>query len=168
MVLEILSVPPSYQGYPAQDQHYIRIDLVHYRRPKVYHWDESLFHAHHINILTDERLKRWRAYSLGVAPKKFPTCYLRGEQLNLKIYSTVNVRYYKSTIQGTLITKPNLTEYLKVCKVAWHETIVRDNRIHVSELDDEFLNYAIGALDTDGLNDIDEIGQANIDNEMET
>lgn len=86
----------------------------------------------------------------------------------MKIYSAVSARNYKSPMQGTLITEPNLTKHLKVCNAARYETIVGDNMIHVNEEDNDFLDYAIGALDTDDLNDIDEIGQANIDNAMKT
>lgn len=79
MVLEIMNILPSYQDYPIQAQHYIKIDLVHYGKPRIYKWNKSLFTAHHIDIPTKDKPKRWRAYALGIAPKKFQTCYLIGE-----------------------------------------------------------------------------------------
>lgn len=101
--------PPSFEGYHAYTQHYVRIDLFHYGKPKVYQWDHQSFSENHIDISTEERLRRWRAYALGVAPKKFTTNYLIGEQPNLKIFTAVNLRSYRSPLQGTLITYPELT-----------------------------------------------------------
>lgn len=57
VVLEILSVPPSYQGYSAQAQHYIRIDLIHYGKPRIYQWDGGMFSVYHVDITTKEILK---------------------------------------------------------------------------------------------------------------
>lgn len=104
VVLEIMNIHPSYFDYPIQANHYMKIDLVHYGKPRIYQWNKSLFTAHHIDISTEDRLKRWRAYALGTTPKKFQTCYLIGEQKNLKIYSVVCARYYKSPMLGTIIT----------------------------------------------------------------
>lgn len=42
-----------------------------------------------------------------------------------------------------------------------------DNKIFVSELDDDILDYAMGAYDSSDLTALDEIGEANIINAME-
>lgn len=68
VVLEIQSAPPHFQDYPAPAQHYIRIDVVHHGKPKTHEWDTNFYH---VQIPTEERIMRWRAYSLTVAPKKF-------------------------------------------------------------------------------------------------
>lgn len=69
---------------------------------------------------------------------------------------------------GTIIIEPHLTEHLKACKEVWFETTLGDDRVHISDLDDDFLEYTVGAIDTQRLVEFDEIGQANIDNAMET
>lgn len=46
---------------------------------------------------------------------------------------------------------------MKLSKDSWYDTTVGDNKIHVGELDDDFLDYAIGAIETDGLDYLDEI-----------
>lgn len=106
VVLDIMSVTPSFQGYPAYTQHYVRINMVNYGKPKVYQWDYQSFSHNHVDIPTEERLERWRAYALGVTPKKFTTNYIIGEQPNLRIFTAVNSRSYRSPLQGTLITEP--------------------------------------------------------------
>lgn len=106
VVLDIMSVTPSFQGYPAYTQHYVRINMVNYGKPKVYQWDYQSFSHNHVDIPTEERLERWRAYALGVTPKKFTTNHIIGEQPNLRIFTAVNSRSYRSPLQGTLITEP--------------------------------------------------------------
>lgn len=69
---------------------------------------------------------------------------------------------------GTIITESHLTKHLKACKEAWFETTIGDDRDHINELDDNFLEYEVGAIDIEGLAEFNDIGQANIDNMMET
>lgn len=42
-----------------------------------------------------------------------------------------------------------------------------DNKIFVSELDDDILDYSMVAYDTIDLEALDEIGEANLNNAME-
>lgn len=51
-------------------------------------------------------------------------------------------------MSGTPIIDPDLSEHLKICKAAWYEITVADNKIHISEQDEDLLDYAIGAIDT--------------------
>lgn len=110
-----MSVPPSYQGYPAYTQHYVRIDMVRHGKPTTYQWDYQSFLSNHIDLPTDERLRRWRAYALGMVERKSTTNFLIGEQQNLKIFSSVNSRCCRSPMIETLVTAPEwfVSSYLK-------------------------------------------------------
>lgn len=110
-----MSVPPSYQGYPAYTQLYVRIDMVRHGKPTTYQWDYQSFLSNHIDLPTDERLRRWRAYALGMVERKSTTNFLIGEQQNLKIFSSVNSRCCRSPMIETLVTAPEwfVSSYLK-------------------------------------------------------
>lgn len=70
-------------------------------------------------------------------------------------------------MQGILVTEPELTDHLKKCNAYWFETTMGDNKIFVSELDDDILDYEMIAYDSADLAALDEIGEANIINAME-
>lgn len=50
ILLDIMSVPPSFQGYPVYTQYYVRIDMVHCGKLKGYQWDHQSFSHNLINM----------------------------------------------------------------------------------------------------------------------
>ena len=56
-VLKIYSVPPNYQSYPCEAQHFILIHLIRYGMPDFLVWDSDRYKEHFIPMSLQERIK---------------------------------------------------------------------------------------------------------------
>ena len=109
-----------------------------------------------------DRLKQWRAYSQASSNKLHRSSWLIAEELNLKIFTTYELKYFQIPTKGTLISDINLVEHYKQIGAYWCATDVGDNRITTQDTE-ETHDDDINALDDDDINALDDIGIMNLE-----
>ena len=112
-VLEIFSVPPNYQTYPCEAQHYLLVNLIRYGTPDFLVRDAKCYHKHFFSMDLKERLKQWRADSQASSSKLHRTSWLLAEELNMKIFTTYELKHFHIPMKGTLLSDVSLVEHYK-------------------------------------------------------
>ena len=157
-VLEIYSVPPNYQSYPCEAQHYILIHLIRYGMPDFLVWNPDSYREHFIPMGLHERIKHWRAFSQAASGKLHRTSWLIAEEKNLKIFTTYELKHFQIPMKGILISNPSLVEHYKQIRAHWCGQDIGDNRIATQAPDGN---------NDDMIEALDDIGIMNLENAME-
>ena len=105
-----------------------------------------------------ERIKHWRAYSQASSGKLHRTSWLIAEELNMKIFTTYELKHFQIPMKCALISNPSLVEHYKQIMAHWCGTDIGDNRI-ATQAPEEGHDDMIEALD--------DIGIMNLENAME-
>ena len=92
-----------------------------------------MYNEHFISMNLKDRFKQWRAYSQTSSNKLHRTSWLIAEELNLKIFTTYELKHYQIPMKGTLILDINLVEHYKQIRAHWCVKDVGDNRITTQE-----------------------------------
>ena len=83
--------------------------------------------------------------------------WLIAKELNLKIFTTYELKYFQISMKGMLITDVNLVEHYKQIQAYWRATDVYDYRITAQEPREAH---------DDMLEALDDIGIMNLENAM--
>ena len=74
-----------------------------------------------------DRLKQWRAYAQASSSKLHRTSWLAAEEVNLKIFTTYELKHFQIPMRGTLISNMDLDEHYKQMRAYWCADNVGDN-----------------------------------------